>query len=159
MESFSNHILFLHIWDLYFCTLQQRLSSSSSDNHTFSYIYIFYLISLLKISSIVVLKLNHASEFLGGLHKTHISGLHCPGLDSAGLGWGQRAFLSNRISGDAGAGRGLNFRNYCSALSGGTVDENPPACAEDVGSIPGLEDYTCCRQVKPACPSSRLHAL
>ena len=32
---------------------------------------IFYLISLLKISSIVLLKLNHALEFLGGLLKTH----------------------------------------------------------------------------------------
>ena len=33
------------------------------------------------------------------------------------------------------------------------VDENPPACAEDAGSVPGLEDYTCCRQLKPARPS------
>ena len=107
MESFSTHILFLNIWDLYFCILQQWLSISSSDNHKFSYIYIFYLISLLKVSSIVVLKLNHASEFLGGLHKTHISGLHCQELDSAGLGWGWRMFLSSKISGDVAAGLGL----------------------------------------------------
>ena len=112
MESFSTHVLFLNIWDLYFCILQQWLSSSSSssgDNHKFSYIYIFYLISLLKISSIVVLKLNHASEFLGALHKTHISGLHCQELDSADLGWGWRTFLSNKISGDVAAGLGLYF--------------------------------------------------
>ena len=112
MESFSTHVLFLNIWDLYFCILQQWLSSSSSssgDNHKFSYIYIFYLISLLKISSIVVLKLNHASEFLEALHKTHISGLHCQELDSAGLGWGWRTFLSNKISGDVAAGLGLYF--------------------------------------------------
>ena len=36
-------------------------------------------------------------------------------------------------------------------IHGGTVDKNPPANAEDTGSIPSLEDPSCCGATKSMC--------
>ena len=77
--------------------------------------YIFYLISSLKISNIVVLKLHCASEFLGGLLKSQISGLHCQSLIQWVWGEARECASLNKISGDADAGLGLHIKNHCSS--------------------------------------------
>ena len=44
-------------------------------------------------------------------------------------------------------------------FTGGTVDNDPPANARDVGSVPDPEDPLCPEASQPTCPNSCACAL
>ena len=48
---------------------------------------------------------------------------------------------------------------YRKDFPGGTVDKNKPANSRDMGSIPGLEDFTCLRATERMCHNYGARAL